>query len=746
MAASRRGFIQQPESLAVKPAVRRGSPNTKFQMAAPRGPSPLSPASLHRVSEYPTPKGVKQGWTHDAFAFYETIDEVGYVVDLTANTIGKCGLRLVREVLVDAETGDEIANPVTVADQADTRYETWDATDRRAQRVDRGLQGPRGGKKQLLIDAGRLLTICGETYLLGTPVPDDSQSTKQSKADVAAWWEFLSPLELMIPDGGLVSGSAPQGFLRTETGHGKEEIDRDAFVARCWRRDARWSGRSSSALRRVLRTCRHMLMLDQMLESIIRTRMPMGILLVPSSLAWQSPLDRQDETVTGGLDDPTSYGHDAVEPEEEELVAVLIQHLSAPVEDLASPASLVPLVLTGDPDQLDKVRLVELGKQLDTYMSSLRGELVGRMARGLDIPPEILTGKGDSNHWGAYEVAQDFVTRHVIPAGELIADFLTYAYLQPMLQIAEQMDPDEASAYSYEFDPSALLARADEAASAMRLWETGPDLVSDRAVVAKAGLDPDLVMPDEDEVLRRRLWTIFIANPALVTEEGLTLLGIDPKYIDVTALAPSAPPPFGPPPVVGQVGPPPVDTTSGTDEPVKDDTQPGQGNAAASVDRLIDRLCVRCDADLANALRTAGSRLVNRTKNSSCPNALRGRFTGVAKERILGEVTPEEIRLLGCGLDFLLEDAWVDLRVHAAMWIRDHLLASGVERFDADSRSVHAATKLCSAMDDLIRANGGRMPPVGDHGHRTPKEVPQAALDVATGPTPALIAGVAAGA
>lgn len=476
-----RGLLRHPTT-----SRRTGS----FAIRAPQRTNAAS--GLHRLSEF-TPKRNKEMWQQDAFTFYETLPPVGYVLDHTATTVAGCSLRLVED--------DPIKGKVPT-------------NNAQAEEVLKNLVGPRGGLAEILRKGALLLQICGEGYLVGSPVENEAE---------AIFWEFLSPFELIIPE------SQGQPYRRNATGSGnKEDMDPMTYVARMWRSDAKHGERAHCALRRCLDACREMTLLQQMVEAIISSRLPMGLLLVPDDMTWSSPLHRIDET-SGGADDSVD------DDDEPDFMDDLLRHMGAPIRDYGSAASLVPIVVSANASDLASVKVIELAKNLDTYAAGLRTEMIGRLALGLDVPPEVLQGKSMLNHWSAYNVDTDFLFKHVVPVGNLLTDFLTYAYLRPLLEIGG-MNVEEAAKYSLLFDPSPLATRQNDDQKAIKLWEEG--VISTQFMLARQGWDPDEAMPDEKERQRRFAERVLMASASALalTPEGFKGAGFDPKWFELAAI------------------------------------------------------------------------------------------------------------------------------------------------------------------------------------------------------------------
>lgn len=715
-----RGLLRHPSS--------RRSATGSFAIRAPQRTNAAS--GLHRLSEF-TPRRNKELWQADAFTYYETLPPVGYVLDHTATTVSGCSLRMVEEDPIKGQVPSRNAQ---------------------AEEILNNLVGPRGGTQEVLRRGALLLQICGEGYLVGSPIEGEAESI---------FWEFLSPFELLIPE------SQGQPYRRNSMGGGdKPDLDPNTYVARMWRSDAKHSERAHCALRRCLDACREMTLLQQMVEAIISSRLPMGLLLVPDDMTWSSPLHRIDET-SGGADDSVD------DDDEPDFMDDLLRHMGAPIRDYGSAASLVPIVVSANAADLASVKVVELARNLDTYAAGLRTEMIGRLALGLDVPPEVLQGKSMLNHWSAYNVDTDFLFKHVVPVGNLLCDFLTYAYLRPLLEIGG-MDVKEAAKFSILFDPSPLATRQNDDQKAIKLWEEG--VISTQFMLARQGWDPDEAMPDAKERAQRYAERILMATAGSLhlTDDGLKGANLDPKWFEIAAVAiaeaqakmaadqakaqaaeqakqqaqaakdaaaagqlppgdPNAPGPPGRPPRVppgggGQngkdatnAGGPLGNPTSGgaSKEPALPTKKPGDGAPPrprspgeggtkapkpftvvneADTDSLllVHRLAARADAARDRALERLGVRaLPALKKNPVCAQRLINKRT----IDVLSSISTRELTEAGIRPSEQLVGEWGDFEGTARGWLRDHLTeARGFNDVEADAAAATATARLVAGL------------------------------------------------
>lgn len=612
--------------------------------------SSIAKARRRRISQ------IDRTWQTEAFDMTDKVGELGYIIELQSNSLALCDFPIRR--------WDEETESWAMNDPAEK--ETFD---RRPVNVMEAFLGPTGDQKELYRRAAYNIFTAGEVNLLGTPV----------ESNQGILWEFLSIDELTV--------DAEGNYIRRPTGirsEGGDRIEGDHYVARCWRSDARFSQLATSEVRRVLTICQEIVTLTMMIDAISKSRISANLLFIPDELMFATQTDAETD----------SDGND-IDPFIEEL----LEHLSAPITDPSSAARLVPLVIRGKAELGKEIRVIELSRSLDMVAQDLRKEALGRLAGGIDAPPEMMTGFGSVNHWTGAIIGGEFLVKHVQPIGQMLADFVTIAYLRPMLEAYEGMSTEEAAMWKVEFDPSAVMARVDEAKSARDL----APILSDEALVLANGFTK-ADMASEEERTNRRIWELVTSNPQIWAGLVSRIPGLED--VDVATLpqpgggaaAPEAAPDAAD--VAAPASGEPVDPTAkvtGTKNMV-DKTSGGETpEKPEELSLLMERLASAADSAMRHAIDRAGSKLISRAQN----DPLRDRIRNVRKDRVMSLVSQADIARFGLTRDKLLDHAWDELAVMSRAWIRAHLEAEGMPAYDADDRAALSASFLCQQMHQL---------------------------------------------
>ena len=329
--------------------------DAQFAMKQPLASAHISSAALQKVKELKTTVVMPEGWQRDAYGYYLTIGELAQVLTETASSVARCELR-----------------PIESSDEAvPGGYRRSD--DERVLRVWEAFQGARGGQSELVRRAALNLQIAGEVLLVGVPMKD------QFGGDAGYEWNFLSCDEIRLESNGTVKRN--YGYA----GKPPVELPMDTYIARLWRSCPQYEERADCAVKHVLPICQEVILLTQVVDAIAKSRLSAGIIYVPDEMSF-GPMDETEDD---------SDEIDEIDPFSQELM----EQLTAPVEDRTSAASLVPLIMRGPAEYADKVKMIELARNLDHMYQDLRLEAIKRLATGLDVPVEIMFGKGGLNHW-----------------------------------------------------------------------------------------------------------------------------------------------------------------------------------------------------------------------------------------------------------------------------------------------------------------------------------------------------------
>lgn len=454
------------------------------------------------------------------------------------------------------------------------------------------IQDPGGGRSQILGQYGRLMFIAGEAYLFGWNLKQEDER-----------WSVVSTSEIEASDGKII-------WRPTESGPARE-FESDAAVAyRLWSPDPERSGEAESPMKAVLEIADEISILTKAVRATAISRILQGILKVPAEISFGS-----DEP---GVDD---------DPEENEFLADLIEHIVGAIENAGSAEAAAPFIAEGAAEFLRELVWERMhDPQTDYLEKELRAEAIGRFSVGLDMPPEILKGLADANHWGARQIIFETWRSHGAPVAEQFCDDIAEAYLRPALREADY--PDWSSVV-VTYDDSDVVVSPDRTEDADRAYDRGQ--ISDSGYMELKGINGSLAPSEEEK-------KVFLA---VKLRDARFLKGTPYEVEDMT-------------PVAQQPGPP---ASQDAQRPAEDGP-PNPGPAGVS--RQESRsLSLRGAADLAllRCRELAGSKIRQTHKrNPGVCAQIEGRSPAffayiVGQERLLDLGTPEPLQLVKGGTD-----------------------------------------------------------------------------------------------
>jgi hypothetical protein len=273
------------------------------------------------------------------------------------------------------------------------------------------------------------------------------------------------------------------------------------------------------------------------------------------------------------------------------FMALMGESMMTPIGDPGDPSAIVPIVAMVPTDSLGKNEHIKFWTELDAAVVQMRDAAIKRLALGLDVPPEVLLGMADANHWNAWLSEESAVKAHLEPRLAIIAYALTDAYLRPSL---EGLVPDPENWFVIA-DTSSIRLRPNRSNEAIELFNLGE--LSGTALRRETGFQPEDA-PEVEEFTKWLLRKIATGSTSPEqTQAALKLLGAD----------------LGP--IGNEVNtPPPDDMRFDTEPQLEERNPPSPDDGRRRAERQRDRpegLAAACDTLVYRALERAGNRLKN---------------------------------------------------------------------------------------------------------------------------------------
>jgi hypothetical protein len=396
------------------------------------------------------------------------------------------------------------------------------------------LGGP-ASKAEHLRMMGIDLSISGECYIVGRP----EDKTGRDK------WYIVTPTEFRK-----VRGS--NGDWDWAWGPKGQEMKLDLekqVITRVWTPDPERIWCADSPARSCAMILRELEQLTKMVAGEIDSRLiGNGLLVIPNDLDFP-----QEEGTTNNA---------------ESLMVRLATAGAASLRGEGTALGVLPHIIEAqDPE---KFKHITFSTELTKTAHELRGECIERLGVGMDMPPEVLSGMGDTNHWSGFLIDGYGIKVHIEPLMNRICQALTEAYLVPALMVMGE-DPGR---YTYAFDTSPLSLRPQRLQDALNLYEKG--IISAKAV-REAGYFRETDKPEIEESAGRTVTEVLLRDPQLfqnaavreaagIPESVIPQLSMVAPTAQSVGLGPGGGGGSGPPPPL----PPPTGIQSELPEPMPD--------------------------------------------------------------------------------------------------------------------------------------------------------------------------------
>jgi len=506
-------------------------------MARARQPAPTPPNGfIASAVRLPTASrnqaGRSEGWQGQAWQYWETVGELRAVSVWIGNVLS-------RARLIPGKREGRMIVPLTDASHP-------------ASLAMEALYGGPQGQEEMLRQYGIHDTVAGEFYIVNTAKDD-------------RWYSLAAGKVTQLPGGKLQADFGTEG--------GSQPLGANDLVIRQWTPHPRDPTRADSAVRSNLTTLAQIVGYDQHISAQIRSRLAgAGVLFLSNEVQF-----------------PVPEGADPNASQAQIFMSLLGEAMMTPIQDPGDPSALVPIVAMVPTESLGKNEHLKFWTDLDEAVVEMRDAGIKRLALGMDVPPEVLLGIADANHWNAWLSEESAVKAHLEPRLGNFAWGLSTQYLRPALkgQLPRGETPED---YYVLADTSSIRLRPNRSSEAIELYNLGE--LSGEALRRETGFQPE-DSPEQPEFER---WLLKRISTGAVSPEqtaaALKLLGID--LGELTA------------PVT-----PPADHTRIDTEPALEDRTPPeleQGRARANQPA---GLAAACDVLVYRALERAGNRLRN---------------------------------------------------------------------------------------------------------------------------------------
>lgn len=470
-----------------------------------------------------------ESWQNEVWSYYDTLGEFRYAVDWKSRMMSRVRLFAAR-----IEPGQD--EPVRIED------------DSLAVQLMSRLGGALG-QASLLADLSTQLDIPGEGFVIAETINGQELWSIRSIDEIrkrSGRFEIVS--EEALPSAQDWRPLAP-----------------DHFVMRVFQPHKRYHNVADSSARSARNTMRELELVNRHIISQYLSRLASaGMLLLPQEVHFPVREEFADQP--------------------NPLMAELIELASTAIREPGTAAAVIPLLMEMPGEWLDKVQHLDFTMQIDERIIEKRESAVRRLATQVNIPAEVLTGMGDVNHWGAWQLEEGALKTTIAPDAETICAAFTTQYLQPRLAASGEEDPDQ---FVIWYDMSELTIRPDRSGNAFQAYDRLE--ISGAALRRETGFD-EADKPEDDELREQGLKVIINTLPSGAASALAQLVGDE-------SVQPVIPVSAQPPEVAEEATQTPAEER--TEPPTQEEPPPAPDMAAVRTQRLISQ------ARAAHAIRFA---------------------------------------------------------------------------------------------------------------------------------------------
>lgn len=393
----------------------------------------------------------RKSWQSELWGYFDTIGEMRYSVRWLASAASRCTLFI-------GQYTEEGAEPVPLP--------TQDLDTLPCQLLNDLYYGPIG-QSEMLRRIALHLSVPGESYLIGLD-PDPEQGITEP-----TW--YVASNEEISASGNKVT------LIRPETGEPVELRADNSTVIRLWQPHPRNAWEADSAVRATIPVLREVQGLSDHISASVDSRLAgAGIFVIPEGASMPRPASA----------DASGVNED---PDEGDIMGALTTAMLTSIEDRDAASAVVPIVIQVPDESIAKFQHISFATPLSEKVAEMRAAALERFASGADIPREVVTGSGGTNHWNAWQIEESSIKLHVEPLMAAICDALTRQYLWPALRAHNIANPES---WVIWYNPSELSQRPNKSAEATALWDKG--LLNDGATRRENGFaDDDAPSPEE---------------------------------------------------------------------------------------------------------------------------------------------------------------------------------------------------------------------------------------------------------
>lgn len=416
-------------------------------------------ASAVTLNDLRQPVITNRAWQAEAWDYYTQGGELWFGINWKANALSRVRLRA-------AKLSADSSEPEFVDEGP-------------AAQIVARLAGGVGGQAALMRAFGLQLGVAGE----GNLVTYDRGGVRGQLVEVK------SNEDVRVKPNSTRARGGKQFQVRVAENRW-EDLPAESLVVRIWDPDPRESWQPTSTTRACLIHLREIDFYNRKIIAQLLSRLASnGFLLIPEEVTF--PVNPQFA--------------EAPDP----FIAELISIASQAIKNPGTASAALPIPLRVKSEYIEAFKHLTFANEIPESDLANRERAIHRLAATLDMPQEVLTGLGDTNHWNAAALDDEGIKKHVAPPCEIICQGLTEGYLYPMLDQAGDLDLEEGERYVVWYDTTALTAKPDLSQRGVELADK--TLIDDEAARRESGFD-EADAPEPAELQKQLVRQRFLAG------------------------------------------------------------------------------------------------------------------------------------------------------------------------------------------------------------------------------------------
>lgn len=356
-----------------------------------------------------------QSWQREVWGYYDSLGEFRYAVDWKSRMMSRVRLYAAR-----IEDGQD--EPVRIDE------------DHLAVQLVTSLGGALG-QSSLMDDLNTQLDVPGEGYVIAEMIGGREVWSVRSQDEIR---KRSGRFEIISEDMLTESGAQDWRFLAP-----------DHFVMRVHHPHKRYHAVADSAARAARGTMRELELVNRHIIAQYLSRLASaGVVIFPEEVTFPTREEFADQP------DP--------------FVAEWIEIAAQAIKEPGTASAVIPIPMKIPGEWLGKIQHIDFTLKIDEKIIEKRESAIRRLATQVNIPAEILTGMGDVNHWGAWQLEESALKTTIAPDAETICAAFTTQYLQPRLAASGVEDSEK---FVIWYDMSELTIRPDRSANAVLAYD-----------------------------------------------------------------------------------------------------------------------------------------------------------------------------------------------------------------------------------------------------------------------------------